>query len=189
MKKKEFDFESIRKMSKEQKIQSLQKMSKTANSRLKTLESKGLTKNAYAKTQRLLSYQNKTRFYEGKNYKNNYEIERALSQLEYFLTSKSSTVRGYKQLKKDRIQAFADKGIFIKNENVDDFYNFLSSQQFKELGKRVDSNQVIEDFAEYLKNFSVEEILQEFDAFLQDTKYTFEQVGERLNATKGKLLH
>lgn len=194
---KNYNFDDINKMSFEQKKQILPKLAKTANKRLKALEEKGLTKNAYAKAMKRLGYSERTRFYTGKNYTSRYEMQNTLHQLEDFLSSISSTPSGYKKLKKQRLKIFEekfaeynklnpDKPRFIKEENIDDFYDFLSSEQFKALGERVDSNQVIEDFVDYICKYDVDTVISEFNNFLQHNINTFEQVGERLRDTNGK---
>lgn len=121
------------------------KLAKRANARLLSLERKGLTKNAYrVATRYTQATRGRNRFSEA--YLKSAEISylrEDIENLRVFLKSATSTVSGYKQLKKERIARFRQKGLKIDDE--DQFYRFLNSKIYKDLAnKLISSDKLIE---------------------------------------------
>ena len=99
-----------------------------------------------------------------------------------FNSYKSSTIKGYQEIQNTKLNIFRDKGINIKNDNESEkeFLDFISSEQFKQFKKYMDSEQMMEDFIEARNNgISVEQINQAYEDY-QNSKITYDVVQERL---------
>lgn len=189
-----FDFKKFSGMSEKEKIYASKEASKTANKQLKDLEKEGLTKFAYevANHYNETKGRDKNRFYMGGKFKKEKDVEIHLQNVEAFLKSKTATPEGYKQIAVDRLNAFREKGIDIPKGKEKEFYDFLSSEQFKNLGKYADSNQIIETYVD-ARNAGVDadNINDEFVSFMNED-LTFDEVQEKLHVAKwnkGGLLH
>lgn len=192
--KGEFDFETFKHMTEKEKVYVSKEASRQANNQLKQLEKAGLTKFAYevANHYNETTGRDKNRFYTGGKFKKEKDIEIHIQNVSNFLHSKTATPQGYQQIAVDRLNAFREKGIDIPKGKEKEFYDFLSSEQFKNLGKYADSNQVIETFVD-ARNAGVdaEMINKEFNEFM-NSDLTFDEVQEKLNVAKwnkGGLLH
>ena len=75
--------------------------------------------------------------------KNKYN-SRAYLKLVRFMTARSHTVQGIKQIRAERVQALRDLGVSDELLNDDDFYSFLHSQEYKSLKMRNPSEDIIE---------------------------------------------
>lgn len=74
-----------------------------------------------------------------------------------------------------------EKGVTIPQEREYEFFQFLATQEFKQMGSKNDSNQTVETFNEARNaGHEVDEINKLFHVFL-DGELTFDQVQERLN--------
>lgn len=155
----------------------LRRLSKVANQRLKTLEKSDNKKFAYKNAMEWLNEKGRTRFYTGRKYKNTMEMREQLKVLTDFLNAKTSTLTGIKSIKNTRIETFEKKlGMAIKSEK--DFFDFLSSSQFKNMSRYADSDQIVEDFVSAMHdNFTVDEIRRAYIEF-ENSNLTFEQVAE-----------
>ena len=144
------------------------KLAKRANARLLSLERKGLTKNAYrVATRYTQATRGRNRFSEA--YLKSAEISylrEDIENLRVFLNSVTSTLSGYKQLKKERIDRFRQKGLKIDDE--DQFYRFLNSKIYKDLAnKLISSDKLIEFYDDVVDSGKYEmkdlkEALEEF---------------------------
>ncbi len=144
------------------------KLAKRANARLLSLERKGLTKNAYRLATRYTqATRGRNRFSEA--YLKSAEISylrEDIENLRVFLNSVTSTLSGYKQLKKERIDRFRQKGLKIDDE--DQFYRFLNSKIYKDLAnKLISSDKLIEFYDDVVDSSKYEmkdlkEALEEF---------------------------
>jgi Lhr-like helicase len=144
------------------------KLAKRANARLLSLERKGLTKNAYrVATRYTQATRGRNRFSEA--YLKSAEISylrEDIENLRVFLNSVTSTVSGYKQLKKERISRFRQNGLKIDDE--DQFYRFLNSKIYKDLAnKLISSDKLIEFYDDVVDSGKYEmkdlkEALEEF---------------------------
>lgn len=189
-----FDYKKFSGMSEKEKIYASKEASKQANKQLKELEKEGLTKFAYSVADQYnqTTGRNKNRFYTGGKFKKEKDIKIHMENVQAFLISKTATPEGYKQISIDRLNAFRAKGVDIPKGNEKEFYDFLSSEQFKNLGKYADSNQVIETFVD-ARNAGVDAdtINKEFINFM-NADLSFDEVQEKLNVAKwnkGGLLH
>lgn len=192
--KGQFDHETVKGMSDKEIIYATQEASKQANKQLRRLEKEGLTKFAYE----VADHYNKAkgrpnnRFYQGGKYKNIKDAIIHIQNVSNFLHSKTATPEGYKQIAIDRLNKFREKGINIPQGKEKEFYDFLSSEQFRNLGKYADSNQVIETFVDARNaGIDAEMIDREFREFM-NADMTFDEVQEKLNVAKwnqGGLLH
>lgn len=143
------------------------KLAKRANARLLSLERKGLTKNAYrVATRYTQATRGRNRFSEG--YLKSAEISylrEDIENLRVFLNSATSTVSGYKQLKKERISRLRQKGLKIDDE--DQFYRFLNSKIYKDLANKLISSDKLIEFYDVVDSDKYEtedlkEALEEF---------------------------
>jgi len=189
-----FDYKKFSGMSEKEKIYASKEASRQANKQLKALEKEGLTKFAYevAEHYNETTGRDKNRFYTGGKFKKEKDIEIHIQNVEAFLKSKTATPEGYKQISIDRLNAFRAKGIDIPKGKESEFYDFLSSEQFRNLGKYADSNQIIETYVD-ARNAGVEAdtINKEFMNFM-NADLSFDEVQEKLNVAKwnkGGLLH
>jgi hypothetical protein len=192
--KGQFDHETVKGMSEKEIIYATQEASKQANKQLRRLEKEHLTKFAYE----VADHYNKAkgrpnnRFYQGGKYKNIKDAIIHIQNVSNFLHSKTATPEGYKQIAIDRLNRFREKGINIPQGQEKEFYDFLSSEQFKNLGKYADSNQVIETFVDARNaGMDADMINKEFQDFMNSNK-TFDEVQEILKVAKwqqGGLLH
>ena len=155
-----------------------------ANERLRVLENNKIDKFAYSQVKqytKAMGYK-ETRFkkVDKKHERNNFE------HLVNFLNAKSSTLKGLKDTYDKRIETFRNKGVDIPNGREKEFFDFLSSEQFKTLAMRADSNQVIKTFNEARKlGEEVNDINKAFQDFLTKN-ITFDVVQERLNVAEWK---
>jgi hypothetical protein len=194
IKKGQFDFNTLRDMSEKEKIYVAKEASKQANRQLKELEKAHLTKFAYeiAGQYNEATGRPKNRFYTGGIFKNEKNLNIHIQNVAHFLNSKTSSPQGYEQMNNERLEAFRKKGINIPKGKEKEFYDFLSSEQFKNLGKYADSNQVIETFVDARNaNIDADMINREFQEFM-NSDMTFDEVQEKLNVAKwqqGGLLH
>ena len=198
------DYNEIRKLSFNQKVELSKKLAKRANVRMKNLEVHNLDNDAwaYGKAKRYLSKQfGKQRFYEGKIFDSTSELNRHLQELTYFLNAKSSTIKGIKEMNQQRYETFAQNHNLVDKLSKQDkksrtetikkymnsFYEFLSSPQFKDMRKRLASDQLMDDFALALEQgYTLEEIQQQYFEE-QTTEITFEKVQEKYNRAKWQL--
>jgi hypothetical protein len=190
----QFDYETVKTMSDKEILYATQEASKQANKQLRRLEKEGLTKFAYevADHYNQATGRPKNRFYQGTKFKNIKDAITHIQNVGHFLNSKTATPEGYKQIAVDRLNRFREKGINIPKGKEKEFYDFLSSEQFKNLGKYADSNQVIETYVD-ARNAGIDAdmINREFGDFM-NTDMTFDEVQEKLNVAKwqqGGLLH
>ena len=156
----------------------LRRLTKIANSRIERLEKEQARTNreihSLEKVKGMLN--GKNRFYTGTKYTKKQAIE-TLHKLEKFLNYRTSTITGLHNLDDEKIQYFEEMtGIKIKSRK--DFWDFLSSSQFKNMSKYADSNQIVEDFVQAMdEGFSLDEIAKTYNEF-ENTNITFDQVAE-----------
>lgn len=178
-----YDYETLKKMNYKDKVEQARRLSNIANSRMKTLEKNNVDYYAIEKAKHFLNSLGRETFYTGRNYKSKKELRMTLQALSEFVNSKSSTMKGLREIRKARVTTFSEK-FDIDLTNKDDernFFEFLNSQQFLTLSGFADSEDIIDDFAQALnQGFTKEEIQLQYQDFLI-TDMTFEQVAERRN--------
>lgn len=143
-------------------------MARRANQRLRSLEKADRAFWAYDKatlyTQRAYG---KSRFPTTPGKMTDKGLVRSLEELQVFLNSQTSTVRGSRQVDKRIVDTFSRRG--IKIENKKEFFNFLDSSQFRSLSnKKIDSDRLIEFYTRSKeKGDSDEEITELLEDFRQ----------------------
>lgn len=160
---------------------------KSANSKLRQLEKRGgfvLDSPAYRHAKWFLNKLGNQRFSESMKL-SGLELRKNLKMLEDFLNAETNTYRGYVHMAQRKLDIFEKRGYGTKGANATDFAMFLSSKEYKELRKRVASEQIIEDFLSANKTENYEEIMKSYQDFLT-SELTFEQVEERRK--KGDLI-
>ena len=182
--KKKIDFSDITKMSDKELIYLSQAEGKKGNRKLKKLEDNNCTIHAYQQARYINASEGreKNRFYTGTKFGTRKELEIHVKNVMKFNSYKSSTLKGYKEIQNTKLNIFRDKGINIKNDNESEkeFLDFISSEQFKQFKKYMDSEQMMEDFVEARNNgISVEQINQAYEDY-QNSKITYDVVQERL---------
>lgn len=182
------DYNIIKDMTRDEKTDLAKKLAKRANVRLSNLEKKGLDNDtwAYGKANRFLNRQDRTRFFEGKTYNSERELNRQLQELTYFLNAKSSTVRGIKQMEKERYATFS-KNHNLGKKHMEDYYTFLQSEQFGLLRRTLDSESLFDDLALALQQGVDIETLQQQYAEYTNSNITFEKVQEQYKRAKWQL--
>lgn len=121
-------------------------LAKRANQRIVRLEAAGVDYGQYKLTQRYLQMQGRTRFSESPTYSDNINIlRREITEIQGFLTAKTSTISGIREIERKRQKTFEGKGIHF--ENPKEFYDFLNSKDFEDLKKAgIASEQIVEEF-------------------------------------------
>lgn len=182
------DYNVIKDMTREEKTQLAKQLAKRANVRLSTLEKHDLDNDtwAYGKASRYLRNQDRIRFYEGKKYNSERELNRQLQELTYFLNAKSSTIRGIKQMEKERYATFA-KNHELDKSHMEDYYTFLQSEQFGLLRRTLDSETLFDDLSLALQQGVDLETLEKQYAEYTNTNITFEKVQEKYNRAEWQL--
>lgn len=181
MKARKYDFESIRKLQGDQLKQAVKELSVVANKRLERLEKTGLTQYAY---KRLAKLQDKEKPHFVKKISDE-NITATLNQLEDFLNRPTSTVTGARkahsravsELKKDRI---TDEGIFIRGLELDytnqnDFFDFLKSEEYKNMSKLIASEDLQEFFLDVHGEIPLETLKTLFNDF-QNFKFGWNEI-------------
>lgn len=201
VKRGNLNINTFSKMSKQEKLYASSYASKLANTRLKSLENKmnsddaykGYTKFAYqlAEHYNNVNGREKNRYYTGTKFKNDNELETHLQEVGHFLSLPTSTVKGVNEIVNNRIKTFRNKGVKIDKGKEKEFIDFLSSKQFDKLKQYADSDQIIETFNEARDvGQEVDEINQAFIDFMNG-ELDFTEVQERLQVAKwqNKLFH
>lgn len=180
-------FSSTKQLSKE-----LSKYAKIANERLNKLEKSGVTYYAYEKAKNYLSAKNQVRFKTYIPKMDREQLERELTAIKYFLSYKTSTIRGLNEVEKRRLQTFRDKEINNRKLSVDNpamFYLFLSSAEFRELKRYATSEEIIEDFdRQYGAGISYDTIMNGYREFMNSEVSFYEWKRIREEAKKKKKL-
>jgi hypothetical protein len=186
VKNNNIDQKAISKMSAQEQRYASKYIAMASNKKLSDLEKNNITQYAYglADTYNTAEGRPNNRFYRGIKFENDEELKKHLDNMIHFYNAKTSTPQGYNESIKTRLDAFREKGVQIPKDREYEFFQFLASNEFKKLGARVDSNQVVATFNEARKEGKdVEGINRLFREFL-DTDLKFDQVQERLGTAK-----
>nr|DAG76400.1 MAG TPA: coiled-coil domain-containing protein [Caudoviricetes sp.] len=93
---------------------------------------------------------------------------RAYLKLVRFVTARSHTLTGIKEIRQERTQALRDMGISENLLNEADFYTFLHSQEYKSLKMRNPSEDIIEIydllFSQGKSHTEIQHELQEYSS-------------------------
>lgn len=176
----------IKKMNPQEQRYASKYIAQASNKKLNDLEKNDIHQYAYAMadTYNKADGRDKNRFYRGIKFNTDEDLRTHLENMVHFYNAKTSTVQGYNESIKTRLDAFREKGVVIPKEREYEFFQFLASEEFKKLGARAASKQVASTFNE-ARNIGkdVEEINKTFKEYL-DTDMTFDQVQERLGTAK-----
>ena len=177
-------------LSPEQMRRQLKTLSKVANQRLRALEARGVDYFAYDKASEYFDsvHWGSNRFsYDLK--RSNRDIAKEFNAIVDFLSSKSSTWSGLQatyRRAQERIEDNINRDRRQRGENAivisdwETFSMFLKSSQWKSLKSKVDSTQIMEDFALSMEQgIPLEEVLDDYQEFLNGNIKTFEQVAEK----------
>lgn len=186
------DYSMYREMnlSPEQMRRQLKTLTKVANQRLRALEARGVDYFAYDKASEYFDSVNRESNRFSYNLKrSNRDIEKEFNAIVEFLSSKSSTWTGLQatyRRAQERIENNINNERRQRGESAIDvsdwetFSMFLKSSQWKALKSKVDSTQIMEDFALSLEQgIPLEELLDDYQDFLNGNISTFEQIAEK----------
>lgn len=122
------------------------KLARRANSRLLRLEKKGLVGWAYKPAVRYTQKAyGSNRFSTRKEISDDpFEVIEEVEEIINFLNAESSTVTGVKNIESRITETFRKKGLDVKNPK--DFFDFLSSETYKQSEKNLSSEQIQELF-------------------------------------------
>ena len=118
---------------------------------------------AYEKAEEYLERFGKRRFTakdttNSKNKMSRSKLQREVVELQAFLNSKTSTVRGYRAVERQRVRTFQGKG--IQFADTKEFYDFLNSGEFAGLRKALSSDKIVEKYDEMRESMSHEQIMK-----------------------------
>lgn len=169
------------------------RLAKRANQRLVRLEraTSDVTGESYASygaadiAYEYLQQQGRNRFSEvmGKDPAGRSDVNalrREITTLQSFLSAKSSTVAGQREIEKKRMSTFetggwgkSGKGAPLQFSSNKDFYDFLNSSAFRELSGVFDSDQIVEiyDKSRALHNGEHEETMRIMNKTLYDFRH------------------
>lgn len=122
------------------------KLARRANSRLLRLEKKGLIGWAYKPAVRYTQKAyGSNRFSMRKEISDDpFEVIEEVEEIINFLNAESSTITGVKNIESRITETFRKKGLDVKNPK--DFFDFLSSETYKQSEKNLSSEQIQELF-------------------------------------------
>lgn len=179
-------------MSYTEKILLHKKLAKRANSRLATLEKNGQKQWSYKHAQTYIknnvhgkNKKPRKRYYTGSQFSSEQDLNKELLELDRFLNFKSSTMRGLDAITVERLETFASHGINVKN--TDDFFDFLSSNQFNQLKSSMDSKQIVAIYTEAMENKQTDEqIRQAFQEYQNGHLQGVEDTIKKLKIKSGR---
>lgn len=181
MKARKYDFEFIKTLKGDQLRQAVEGLADVANKRLTRLEKTGMTQYAY---KRLAKLQDKERPRFAKSILEE-NLTATLNQLEDFLNRPTSTVTGARkaharavsELKKDRMteEGLFMRGLEIDYENQNDFFDFLKSEEYKNMSKLIASEDLQEFFLDVHGEIPLETLKTLFNDF-QNFKFGWNEI-------------
>lgn len=176
----------ISKMSYQEKLYASKYIAQASNKRLAELEKNDINQYAYELAKHYnekLQKRDKNRYYRGLNFKNEEALNAHLEEMILFYNAKTSTVAGYQDSVVRRLDTFREKGVNIPNnkESEKDFFDFMSSEEYKNYIKNLDSEQVAKLYQEARnKGKTVEEINKKFQDYQDGRLKSIDQVQEKL---------
>ena len=141
----------ISKLKKPQLRKIVQTLVSTSNKRLKRLQQKGISTPASR-------YANKSGKFSTKG-KNINQLRAEYIRAKNFLQSKTSTLKGYKQFKKEVQKSLAEKGINISSDNLEPIFNIY--EKLKDINPSVAEKNLkyatLQEISEELKDGQTED--------------------------------
>lgn len=187
-KKIELNYNKLKRMGRTEKENLSRKLAQKANGRIRTLRKNDINYYAMEHVNYFLDQQGRENFYTGRNFESEEELNRQLYELTNFLNSKSSTMTGLKEVRNKRINTLSSKyNIDISTKQKEKlFFEFLSSEQFKQLCKYADSEDILDDVSAAMQDGEgISQIQEEYQDFLINNQdMTFEQIAERRTGKK-----
>lgn len=115
-----------------------------------------------------LNYSGRRRFSEVKGYlKDQNQLRREITVLQGFLSRKTSTVKGIRDIERKREKAFKEKG--LKFANTKEFYDFINSQTFKDLvSTGFTSEQIVDAYDLSRRRKKDTEVIKDIEKALTD---------------------
>lgn len=172
------------------------RLAKVANSRLLNLErSKSyitdsilIEASQFDTTLEYLESRGLRRFSESKTKKmGEYELRHEITLLENFLDMKTSTVTGYRDVERKRVNKFISKGVPESIARSKEFYDFLNSETFETLTYgAIDSNDIVDDIGKYASpdGSNLQRILDAFEEHKSHQEEGHKALLARLDAIK-----
>lgn len=101
-----------------------------------------------------------------------HQIRTQISMFESFLDMKSSTVGGYRDIERKRVNKFISSGVPVEIAKSKDFFDFLNSEIFNDLERNYATSKKILEMIDsyYEKGMSMQDIMEGFESFLQTKK-------------------
>lgn len=165
------------------------KLARRANSRLLRLEKKA-SKDSKGSKYIGWAYKPATRYTQKANGSNRFSTRKEISddpfevieeieEIINFLNAESSTVTGVKNIESRITETFRKKGLEVKNPKV--FFDFLSSETYKQSEKNLSSEQIQELFDRAVgKGKAVKQIKQTLEDFNNHKINTIDELYEDL---------
>lgn len=173
----------------EKDVKRIERWGKYANKNMGELEERGLTNNAY-KYAKFYTEKHGMRFPTDMSKMNDNERRSWAMKITDFLKMKTSTVQGYIEVRRQRVQSLRELGFELQDDEIDNFFEFLRDRQYDMLANQYSSEQIFESFLNLRTadkdsgKVPIKQIMKEYDEVLQG-KYTLEKVAE--NHGKGML--
>lgn len=171
MREVQYDWDAIFDLDKKAKIKAIKSISKVANERLRQLEKRGLTKNAYKYAQEYARKEIKPRY----NIRHNTEqsLNYTLRALQRFITAQTSTISGYKRIQKSRQARLARQ---LGTDDTEEVFRFLKSAEYATLKRMYPSEQILDEYLYYKRELGMthDEIMMEFRNFLNSEMSFYE---------------
>ena len=169
--------EKWREMSEEQKQQWSISGAKRVNQQMRRMEKKGLYTYAMREIDEFLKRTNNKRLPTAKL--KGARLNAQLEMIERFEKYETSTIRGTKDVFNRIFENLENKGVQTDSINKNDFMQFLYSKQFQQLKKTIDSNVLLEDYANAQEQgFSVNEIMEQYEQHLRNG-LTLDEIQEK----------
>lgn len=162
-----------RELTSDQKRAYLKRITERANKRLYRIEKSGRYSYAAAEALRRLERSGRKRF--SYHQKTDSEVLNEIYSIEAFLNSKTSLVSNIKKIQMKAFdtlkQNLTRQGIDMEGVPFDtaSFYNFLGTQQFKDLAAQYGSDWVVEDIARAVTEdkLSMQQVIKEYKEFMK----------------------
>lgn len=183
-------------LSKEELQEAIKSMSKTANQRLRQLENQGFTElNAYRKVlsnsqkMSIFDYTKKGEIkFSGKTKNKTYnQLEQEFSELQKFLTAKTSTVKGIKEKYEKATKKVNEKfGVNLTTQQIGELFE---SEIIQNCSNRFGSDKVLSIISRYnLSDLPSDDIISLFETATNGRKnQSFNNLIQRFNNQKDKV--
>jgi hypothetical protein len=177
-----FDYNDLNGMTTQEKIYASQYLATEANRKLAKMEKADVETHASREAEHYnkATGRKKNRFYRGTKFETADDLNTHLQTIMRFNNSKTSTIGGSADEQASRINKFRDLGILIPMGKEKEFFDFLSSEQFKKMGANDDSTQIAKVYVKARKaGYDVKDITEEFANYL-NKNLSLDEVEERL---------